>query len=59
MGEEVRVLKAVIGVLLLWLVAIAVTLLVVQDESDLTYLLPVLAICTIGSVVLIRREINR
>ena len=51
-------MKAIIGVLLLWLVAIAATLLVVQDEADLTYLLPVLAICMIGSVFIIRKEIN-
>ena len=48
-------MKFVITILLLWLIAIASTLILVEDHGRLKMLLPVLGVCMIGSVVTVRR----
>lgn len=48
--------KPEIVVLLLWLIATATTFLFVKDTGVFTYLGPVYAICTIGSVVTVKKS---
>ena len=50
-------MKYVIATLLLWVIALATTVLVVKDTSASTILGPLFAICMIGSVVIVRRAI--
>lgn len=52
-------MKVMIGILFLWLVALVATVLLLKDNSILTYLLPVYAICMIGSVIILRSGSKR
>lgn len=48
-------MKHELAVLALWLIAIVTTMLLVHDPSTFSRLAPVFAVCTIGSVVTVRR----
>jgi hypothetical protein len=52
-------MKHQLAVLLLWLIAIAVTLLTVRDAHAFSTLGPVFAVCMIGSVVTVRSALRR
>jgi len=45
--------------LAIWLVALLATIGIVKNSSLLTYLLPVFAICMIGSVMVVRKARKR
>jgi hypothetical protein len=45
------------AVLLLWCIAIAVTVVMVRDTRTLTTLAPVYAVCMIGSIMTVRAAI--
>lgn len=45
-----------LATLALWLIAIATTLVVVRDTGLFTYLGPVLFVCMMGSIVVVRRK---
>jgi len=45
-----------LATLALWLVAITTTLVVVRDTGLFTYLGPVLFICMVGSIVVVRMK---
>jgi len=47
--------NATFALLALWLIALVTTLLLVPDRSVFTYLGPVFAICTIGSITILRK----
>ena len=48
-------MKHEIAVLVLWLIAIVVTMLLVKEPGTFSRLAPVYAICTIGSVMNVRQ----
>jgi hypothetical protein len=52
-------MKHQLAVLLLWLIAIAVTFVTVRDAHVLTTLGPVFAVCMIGSVVTVRAALRK
>jgi|AP12_2_1047962.scaffolds.fasta_scaffold273591_2 hypothetical protein len=47
--------SATFALLALWLIALVTTVLLVPDRSVLTYLGPVFAVCTIGSITVLRK----
>ncbi|HSE66749.1 MAG TPA: hypothetical protein VLB12_07165 [Gemmatimonadales bacterium] len=47
-------MKHELAIVALWAIAILVTILTVKQEGVLTVLLPVYAVCMIGSIVTVR-----
>jgi hypothetical protein len=52
-------MKYELTTLAIWLVALLATIGIVKDSGLLTYLLPVFAICMIGSVMVVRKARGR
>lgn len=52
-------MKHIAAVLILWLIAITVTFLTVQDPRARTTLGPVYAVCMIGSIMTVRAALRR
>jgi len=52
-------MKYELATLGLWLVALLATIGIVKDSSVLTVLVPVFAICMIGSVMVVRKARGR
>jgi len=48
-------MKPEFAILSLWLIAVVATILIVDQSGVFTFLGPLFAICTIGSVVTVRR----
>ena len=48
-------MKHELAILALWLISIVATMLIVDEAGIFTYLGPLYAICTIGSVIIVRR----
>ena len=51
--------NATFALLALWVIALVTTILVVPDRSVLTVLGPVFAVCTIGSITILRKACGR
>lgn len=52
-------MKYELATLAIWLVATLATIGIVKDSGVLTYLLPVFAICMIGTVMVVRKARGR
>lgn len=52
-------MKPVLTILALWVVAILSTVFVLRGTGLITVLAPVYAICTIGSVLIVRTAVGR
>ena len=55
MTPENPMRNATFAILALWLIALVTTILLVPDRSVLTLLGPVFAVCTIGSITILRK----